>query len=425
MKIELNNLVTSVFWFLAEAKRRYVVCYGGSGSSKSYSMQQLLILKTYKINYDILVIRKTGASIRNSVYKGFKERVKALNLSSHFEFRFSNDNRSIKNKLTGRLIIFTGLDDPEKIKSIENIQIIFVEEANQISKSDFLELNRRVRGKENIQFYLLFNPVSIHHWIKKHFFDNQKIKEKTNIIKITYKDNPYLTADDIKELEDLKYINENDYNIYALGEWGLPSTGLIWQYVSNFDSIETRQNKIYWSKYETLPDFDFYTLAALDFGGSGKTTDEPDGSSKTVLQKMYIHKETKTVYHKLILYRGFIDFAELLDVLEAEIGKRTEILADNARQDKILEIANRGFLIFGAKSKEGKSGSLLSGYDILKQYNHYYHVSDFACHVERENHSWVTNKMTGEFTGIPEDRYKDTTDTARYGLVYYHLNYNF
>jgi phage terminase large subunit len=125
------------------------------------------------------------------------------------------------------------------------------------------------------------------------------------------------------------------------------------------------------------------------------------------------------------LYRGFIDFAELLNILESEIGRKVEILADNARQDKILEISNRGFLIFGAKSKDGKSGSLISGYDILKQYKHFYHIDDVPFHVERENHSWVTNRITGEFTGIPEDRYKDSTDTARYGLTYYHLNYNF
>jgi len=418
-------MVTNVFWQLRQAKDRYVICFGGSGSSKSFSMQQLLLLKTYVIKYDILVIRKTGASLRNSVFKGFQERIKSLSISDHFEVRYSNDNRVIKNKITGIKIIFTGLDDPEKIKSIENIQIIFIEEANQITKADFLELNRRVRGKENIQFFLLFNPVSVHHWLKKHFFDNQTVRAKTDIIKVTYKDNPYLTETDVQELIALKDINENDYNIYALGEWGLPSGGLIWQYVKDFNTTITNQNKIYWTKYENLPDYDFYQVAALDFGGSGKTTDEPDGSSKTVLEKMYIHKQSKSVFHKLILYRGFIDFAELLNILESEIGRKVEILADNARQDKILEISNRGFLIFGAKSKEGKSGSLISGYDILKQYKHYYHVNDVPFHVERENHSWVTNRITGEFTGIPEDRYKDSTDTARYGLTYYHLNYNF
>jgi len=410
---------------LMNANKRYVVCYGGAGSSKSYSVQQVLILKSFQLKYDILVIRKTGASLRNTVYQGFNDRIKDFKLQKHFSTVYSNDNRTIKNLLTGNRIIFSGIDDPEKIKGLENVQIIFIEEANQLTLKDFLEIYRRLRGKQNIQIYILFNPVSVHHWLKKHFFDNQTVMAKTDIIKVTYKDNPYLTETDVQELIALKDINENDYNIYALGEWGLPSGGLIWQYVKDFNTTITNQNKIYWTKYENLPDYDFYQVAALDFGGSGKTTDEPDGSSKTVLEKMYIHKQSKSVFHKLILYRGFIDFAELLNILESEIGRKVEILADNARQDKILEISNRGFLIFGAKSKEGKSGSLISGYDILKQYKHYYHVNDVPFHVERENHSWVTNRITGEFTGIPEDRYKDSTDTARYGLTYYHLNYNF
>ena len=137
MNININNMVTDVFWMLQSANQRYVLCFGGSGSSKSYSMHQLLILKSFKDEYDTLIIRKTGASIRRSVFEGLKDRIKSFKMQHLFEFRYSNDNRVIINKVTGRQLIFSGLDDPEKVKSIENISRVFIEEANQISKSDF------------------------------------------------------------------------------------------------------------------------------------------------------------------------------------------------------------------------------------------------------------------------------------------------
>ena len=426
MKIDLKNLTTNTFNRIKKAVKRFVIVYGGSGSSKSYSMHQFLILKSFSDKYDTLILRKTGSSLRNSVFAGILLRVKSMSMYHLFEFNYSNDNRVIKNKLTGIKMIFSGLDDPEKIKSVENIHRVFVEESNQINLTDFEELNRRVRGKDNIQIYLLFNPVSINHWLKKYFFDNQNISKDCDFIHCTYKDNEYLTAKDIEQLENLKYTNLNDYNIYALGLWGNPSEGLVWCEVPNFNDLKDRQNKIYWTKYETLPDIDFFELFALDFGGAGAgATDELNGKSKYVLEKMYINKDLMVVYHKLLLYKGFIDHDNLVELLEKKVGKSSLILADNARSDKILELLIKGFSIIGAKTKEGKSSAVNTGYDILKKYSHYYHVEDIPMHVERENHKWIKDEKLGVFIDQVEDLYKDTSDTARYGVVYYDLNYNY
>jgi len=167
LKIEIqnsNDLFTDVFYKLEASNKRFTICYGGSGSSKSYSLHQLLILRSFNDNKDVLVVRKTGSSLRNSVYKGIRERINNFNLSQFFTFVYSNDNRVITNTITGSQMIFTGLDDPEKIKSTEKIGTVYIEEANQLKRSDFNELNRRVRGIENIQFFILFNPVSVHSW---------------------------------------------------------------------------------------------------------------------------------------------------------------------------------------------------------------------------------------------------------------------
>lgn len=426
MKINLNNITSNTFNRIKKAVKRFVIVYGGAGSSKSYSMHQLLILWSFSDKHDTLIIRKTGSSIRQSIYKGICLRIKSMKMAHLFEFVYSNDNRCITNKITGAKMLFMGVDDPEKLKSIENIYRIVVEEANQLTLADQEELNRRARGFDNIQFFYLFNPVSQKHWLKKHFFDNPNISKDCDFIHCTYKDNRFMTKKDVEQLENLRFTNINDYNVYCLGLWGNPSEGLVWCEVPNFDELGERLNKIYWSKYIDLPEMDYFEIFALDFGGAGAgNSDEVDGSSKYVLEKMYINKATMSVYHKLILYRGFIEHDELVNILLVNAGKSSLILADNARSDKMTELQIKGFCVVGAKTKEGKSNSVNTGYDILKKYKHYYHIDDIQCHIERENHKWIKDEKAGLFIDQVEDSFKDTSDTARYGVVYYDLNYNY
>ena len=128
----------------------------------------------------------------------------------------------IKCLLTGNEVAFAGLDDVEKIKSItfENGELthIWVEEATETQEADINQLKVRLRGgKSKKQIVLSFNPINIQHWIKKHFIDSKL----ATVCFSTYKDNKFLTDDDRKALEDLKYIDEYTYNVYCLGQWGI------------------------------------------------------------------------------------------------------------------------------------------------------------------------------------------------------------
>ena len=128
----------------------------------------------------------------------------------------------IKCLLTGNEVAFAGLDDVEKIKSItfENGELthIWVEEATETQEADINQLKVRLRGgKSKKQIVLSFNPINIQHWIKKHFIDSKL----ATVCFSTYKDNKFLTDDDRKALEDLKFIDEYTYNVYCLGQWGI------------------------------------------------------------------------------------------------------------------------------------------------------------------------------------------------------------
>lgn len=224
-----NKLFTGVFTAVRRAKTRYVVVYGGSGSSKSYSVHQNeLIDLLVRDEGDTLVIRKYGADLRESCFKLFKNLIDAYNLRPFFKCTYSGDNRRITLKNTGHSLVFKGIDDPEKLKSIVGIKRIIIEEASQLTFDDFLELNRRARGMEGIQIIFILNPISENHWIKTNFCDEPgAYYNETTVLRFTYRDNcnalgeSFLTASDIRELERLKDINENQYRIYVEAQWGV------------------------------------------------------------------------------------------------------------------------------------------------------------------------------------------------------------
>lgn len=215
-----DKLFTDLFWKLGEAKTRFVINYGGAGSSKSYSQHQVELLNLITPNFkgDILFIRKQATTLHDSCYTLLKNEAERWNISPFLNFTFGNIKRQVT--YGKKRILFKGLDDPEKIKSIVGVKRIIVEEASELDETDFLELNRRMRGMEGVQLILLLNPIDERHWIKKRFFDEDTFSDRTTIFKTTYKDNKFLTEGDKAELELLKKIDINQYRIYALGEWG-------------------------------------------------------------------------------------------------------------------------------------------------------------------------------------------------------------
>jgi len=227
-----KKLFSRVFFDVRRAKSRFVVVFGGSGSSKSYSVQQSELINIMtETDGDTLFLRKHGADLRESVYKLFNTLIDNWGLRAYFKSNFSNENRRITYLPSGRSIVMRGLDDTEKIKSIVGFKRIILEEASEFTFEDFLELTRRARGIEGIQYILILNPISENHWIKKQLCDaDGPYSSKTTVLKYTYKDNinglgqSFITPEDIESLEMLKDVNENQYRIYVLGEWGVENT---------------------------------------------------------------------------------------------------------------------------------------------------------------------------------------------------------
>ena len=211
--------ISNAFKDANDAKNRFLILYGGAGSGKSFFVTQKILLRIVsESNHRILVVRKTANTLNRSVIQLFKDIIDAEGLGG--EFVQNKTERTLRFKRTKSEILFTGLDDPEKLKSIAGVTSIWVEEATELDESDINELNRRLRGFMPYykQIILTFNPTSDRHWIKKRFFDNRADDAKT--ILSTYKNNPFLDSEYKEELEKLKLIDPEQYKIYTLGVWG-------------------------------------------------------------------------------------------------------------------------------------------------------------------------------------------------------------
>lgn len=196
---------------------RYLIFYGGGSSGKSYFIVERYVKKLLSQKMNLLVVRQTGNTNRDSTFALFKQIISQWGVSSLF------DITDLRIKChNGNEVIFRGLDDPEKIKSttFENGELtdIWIEEATECQEEAVNQLKVRLRGgKSKKQMVLSFNPVNINHWIKRHFIDSKL----ATVCHSTYKDNKFLTEEDKEALESFKDTDPYYYNVYCLGLWGV------------------------------------------------------------------------------------------------------------------------------------------------------------------------------------------------------------
>ena len=205
------------------SQKRYAVLMGGAGSGKSVATAQkiLLRLKT-EPGHRFLVLRKVGADIRESVYRLFNDLIDQYEL--HGEFTVLKSEFRIIHK-SGNEIIFMGLDNQERLKSITGITGVWAEECTELDEMDLAQLDLRLRGKTTNykQIILTFNPVREDHWLKERFFDNED--PDTFTLVTTFNDNMFIDEEYKRILTEKYKTNTNLYRVYVLGEWGLISTG--------------------------------------------------------------------------------------------------------------------------------------------------------------------------------------------------------
>lgn len=200
-------------------QKRYLILMGGGGSGKSiFAGRKVLERCATESGHRFLVCRKVGRTLRDSCYaqlvgqanEFYRDKIAACH-RGEMRIRFKN----------GSEILFSGLDDVEKLKSIYDITGIWIEEASEILESDFNQLDIRLRTqcKYYKQILVSFNPINVNHWLKKRFFDRKD--PDAQVCHSTYKDNRFLSPEGIRTLENFKETDEYFYDVYCLGLWGV------------------------------------------------------------------------------------------------------------------------------------------------------------------------------------------------------------
>jgi phage terminase large subunit len=352
-----------------------------------------MVLKYLKYpNRKCLVIRKVGATLRDSIYALFKTVLGDWKIYDRCEIKDSLLTIILPN---GSQFIFKGLDDSEKIKSIANIDDIVIEECTEISLDEFSQLNLRLRSKNLFnQIHCMFNPVSKANWVYGHWFSEKGYdNSSTTVLHTTYKDNKFLPEDYIKALLDMKENNYVYYKIYAEGKFSTLDKLIYtnWNVKEfNYKELIKENNKL-------------KALFALDFG----YINDPSAFIAVLADN-----ENK----KLYIFDEFYETGLLNDAIAKAIRKKgyhkEVIVADSAEQKSIEEIKREG--IYRIKPARKGKDSILNGIQFIQQFKIIVHPSCVNVIEEFKNYTWKKDKSTGEYINTPIDKYNHLLDSLRY-----------
>lgn len=224
--------------FYPSDKHRFHLEMGGAGSGKSFAISQSIVmdcLADTRGQRKWLVVRKVRSTIRHSVWDLFKNVMREMGCYGLFGEHVSDFSFRC---ITGSQIICTGLDDPEKLKSIFGITDVWIEEATELSLADFRQINLRLRGGNlHKKVIMSFNPISTLSWIKKEFYDTPKLNASYN--HTTFENNRFIDDEYRRELISLEDVDQYFHTVYRLGQWGVLGNLVFTNYViEDFDYTE-------------------------------------------------------------------------------------------------------------------------------------------------------------------------------------------
>lgn len=367
------------------------VHYGGASSGKSHGVVQKVILKALKPwskPRRILFLRKVAATAKDSIFEDVLSCLSSFGILGRCKINMSDYRIVLPNKAQ---LIFKGMDNPEKIKSIKGLSDIVMEEATEFTIDDYTQLTLRLReqGHKQRQIYMMFNPVSKVNWVYSYFFINKR--SNTKIVQSTYKDNRFLDDATRENIEDLANRNPAYYKIYALGEFATLDKLV-------FPKYETRLlNR---SELAHLPSY-----FGLDFG----YVNDPSA---------FIHLKVDEPNKRIYFLEEYVRKGMLNDqVAKAiiDLGYQKEVItADSAEKKSIEEIRRKG--VTRIRPAKKAPDSIIQGLQFLSQYDFIVDERCVKLIEELENYTWKKDKNTNEYTNTPVDSYNHVIDAIRYAV---------
>jgi len=372
---------------LLHDKKRYLFLQWWGGSGKSKFQAQKEIIETFEAGNRLLWVRKVKDTIKDSIFAELCGVIEDWDIGEHFTI--TSSPMRIINNLTGSDIIFRGLDDVEKIKSVSDVTRVWLEEATEADKKDFDQLDIRLRwfGKA-LQITCTYNPVSDQNWLITDFWNLGETDDVT-LVHSTFRDNRFVGQETYEKVfERLKIQDINLYNIYALGIPGKAVEGLIYTY-ENIASVPEEAKRLGYG---------------LDFGYN----------HPACLVGLYEWNDGIIIdeeFHK----NGMINGDIVAYVKENWISETDDIIADNSRPEAIEEICRGGF---NCKPCKKWPDSVINGVFSMKGMKLYITARSSWIKKDFDNYVWAKDK-NGKPIDTPIKAFDDWPDAVRYGLSYY------
>jgi len=374
MEIKSTVIFEKNYEALNDPSLRFVINEGGSRSSKTYSLCQLVIIYCLQNNNKVVsIIRKTFPALRATVLRDFIEILKELNI---YSVEDHNKSEHIYTFPNGSIVEFFSVDDEQKIRGRKR-DIAWCNEANELYFDDFTQLNMRTESK----LIFDYNPSESTSWLY------ELPQDESIMIKSTYKDNPFLPQSIRAQIEDLKRTDEALYQIYALGEKAISKSNIY----SNWSFIPHRPARFVNYVY------------GLDFGYNHPTA------------LMRVYWCDNDIYIEPVIYESYLTTPMLIDKMQSfNIEKTVTIVADYARPEIIAELNNAGYDVQNANKVVKKGIDNIKTFGVLCQ-------DDKAIRKEYENYKW--KKVGDMITDEPVKMWDDAMDAIRYATTHIRQEY--
>ena len=353
-----------------ELEKRIVVAQGGSRSGKTFN---ILIYWVYRLlqeeNKTLSIVRKTLPSLKNSVLKDLVEVLETFEIYDPTKFHKQEGYYEIGSNI----INWFSVDEPQKLRGSKR-DFLYCNEANELNIEDWNQLIFRTTDK----VILDLNPSELSCWVYE-----LEQREDCYYFKTTWKDNPFVDKNIVKELESLKEKDENLYRIYTLGEKGMPTTLV-------FNTFNTIQQ---------VPEYAKLLGYGVDFGYNDPSTlvaVYQNGDDLFFEEKLYV---------KNLTIQDFI-----YKIQQTNINSTDYIWADSASPQAIEEIRRQRFNIRGVNKK-----TILHGIDLIRRHKVFITENSTNILQEFQSYKWKVDK-DGKLLDAPEDKDNHTIDSIRYVL---------
>ncbi len=374
--VQLFNTYTDVFYWNIQAKKRFVGNQGGTSSSKTISVLQVLCHIAISEKCIITVVGQDIPNLKKGSLRDFQTTILE---SMHEDFRWwFNDFKSqdrIYKLPNGSIIEFASFSDWQDAKNGKR-DYLFINESNGINYTIAEQLISRTRK----QIFFDWNPDT-EYW----YHDHIKTDERCVTYYSNYTHNPFVPAEILADIMSWQFKNPRKYSIYGLGRTG-KLDGLIYP------------------NYELIQDMPFIfdkQVYALDFGFT-----DP-------MSLNHLRAWNDQLFVEEIFYESFKTVAEMDRTIS--IDKSVKLVCDNARPESIKELVQMGY---NAVAVEKGKGSVISGIEAVQKYKIHLTVNSSNTRNEIKNYVRVYDKKAGKFIDEPVDDNNHSMDAIRYGVSY-------